>query len=808
MEQSTQQLQQILPPEEEGIDIKKFIYLILSHWWLFGIALFISLTIAYLVNRYSQEVYSVNCSLIIGEEKSGVGTIEGVLDELSRLKNKKRKAVVENEISILKSYKMARLALEELDFKITYTAVGRREIAETQLYNDCPFEVIPDSSYTFLRGTYFLNIISNDRYRLSIGEEFQKEFEFGEYFENDATRFKIILRDPKEFNFTSNTSNKYYFTFNDINSLANFYQKALNVEVNDDKGAVLTLNMNGFVEDQLADYLNKLMEVYIRSNLEEKNITSENTIQFIDQQLGGIVDSLETTGLRLQQFRTTHKVIDLSKEGNFLFEKLQELQSDKAVYDIKTNYYNYLLEYITDKDATADLVAPSVVGIQDNLLNRIVAEINELNTQKRQMEFSSSEGSPQLALIDSQIRNARDVLKENLRSLIESNQIALDNLNGRIAKIEKEVQKLPGTERQMIDIQRKFAINDQIYTFLLEKRAEAGITRASNISDHKILDIARPENAIKVKPNTSMNYVIGLICGGGIPLVLILLVNFFNTRITDKKYLEENLKASIIGNIGHNDGGTELPVIENPRSSLAESFRALRTNLQYILKEKKTGVIAVTSAVSGEGKTFCAVNLACIIAMSGKKTLLMGLDLRKPKIHRIFSLDNSQGISTYLIGKTEYNSTIFKTNINNLSIAISGPVPPNPAELIGTEKMNSFIETAMKEFEYIIIDTPPVAIVTDTLLLKSLLDSLIFVVRHNYSEKQVVELANSLHEKHLLNSLGIVVNDIQLRGYYGYSYRYGYGYGYGYSYSYREAYYDEEAKRQGFLSSLKKRFNL
>ncbi|MBA7520016.1 Tyrosine-protein kinase wzc [subsurface metagenome] len=808
---TSNQQQVILPEEEEGIDIKKYIFLILYHWWWFAIAVFISLTIAYLINRYSQEVYSASCSVIVGEERSGTGTIEGVLDELSRLRNRRRKAVVENEISILKSYKMTRLALEDLDFYITYTAVGRRGIAETQLYQHSPFIVKYDTTETNLYN-YPINILflSNNEYRLIIDDrhDINKVMQFGEKFAHESFNFNLRLRDPDNYNFESNISKKYYFTFNDINSLSNYYQKALNVEVNDEKGTILTLSMQGFVDDQLADYLNRLMEVYIRANLEEKNITSENTIQFIDEQLSGIVDSLESTGLRLQQFRTTHKVIDLSKEGIFLFEKMQELQSEKAIYDIKTNYYNYLLDYVSNKNASGDLVAPSVVGIQDNLLNSIVAEINELNLQKRQMEFSASESSPQLALINSQIENAKEALKENLRSLIESNRIALENLNTRIAKIENDVQKLPGTERQMIDIQRKFTINDQIYTFMLEKRAEAGITRASNISDHKILDIARSENATTVKPKTSMNYLIALISGGAIPLALILLINFFNTRITDKKYLEESLKAPIIGNIGHNDRGTELPVTENPRSSLAESFRALRTNLQYILQEKKTGVIAVTSAVSNEGKTFCAVNLAGIIAISGKKTLLISLDLRKPKIHRIFNLNNTEGISTYLIGKSDYNNMIFETNIANLFVTTSGPIPPNPAELLGTEKMKTFIQKAKEDFEYIIIDTPPVAIVTDTLVLKDFLDSLIFVVRHNYSDKQVVELANSMYEKHLIKSLGVVVNDIQLKGYYGYSYRYGYGYGYGYSYSYRQAYYDEETKNQSLWYTFKKRFNL
>ncbi len=457
------------------------------------------------------------------------------------------------------------------------------------------------------------------------------------------------------------------------------------------------------------------------------------------------------------------------------------------------------------KDAAADVVAPGVVGINDKLLSDFVTGLNILLSERRRLSFSASENSPQVASVDNQIENAKNTLKENLRSLIESNKLELKNLEARIAKIDGEVQKLPATEKQMIDIERKFTINDQIYTFLLEKRAEAGITKASNTSDHKILDIARPENAIMVKPKVSMNYMIGLLGGAGIPLVLLLLVEFFNTKITDRKYLEANLKAPIIGNLGHNIGNTELPVSEKPNSSLTESFRALRTNLQYILQKEKGGIIAVTSAVSGEGKTFCSVNLAGIIAMSGKKTLLVNLDLRRPKIHKIFNIDNSSGISTYLIGKTDYKDVIHETNIQNLFVSTSGPVPPNPAELIGSEKMRTFINEAKKHFDTIIVDTPPVAIVTDTLLLKDMIDAMVFVVRHNYSDKQVVELVNNLYEKHLIKSMGVAVNDIQLRGYYGYSYRYGYGYGYGYSYSYRAAYYDEETEEQGLFAAIRKR---
>lgn len=811
MEQSTQQQQQLLLPEEEGIDIKKYIFLILSHWWWFAISIFVALTVAYLINRYSQDVYSADCSVIVGEPGTQVGSIESVLDELSRVRNRRVKATVENEITILKSYKLARMALEQLDFNVTYVAVGRRGIAESYLYNSCPFIAVFDTSKPNPAGyPVHISILSEDTYRLHIDDNLKisQDVNFGEKFENETFGFTLNVRNPDKFDAKSVYQRKYYFMNNNINSLSKQYRQALNVEVNNEKGAILTLGMQGFVPEQIADYLNKLMDVYLQSNLNEKNVTSESTIQFIDDQLHGIVDSLESTGLSLQRFRTANKVIDLSKEGSFLYEQMQALQSEKAQFEMRDNYFRYLLAYMDRKDAVGDVVAPGVVGVQDQLLNALVTELNKLLAQRRQLSFSVSENSPQLIALDHQITNAKNTLKENLRSLGESNRLELQNVESRIARIDRDVQKLPGTEKQMIDIQRKFTINDQIYTFLLQKRAEAGITKASNKPDHKILDIARPENAAHVKPKISTNYMIGLMAGAGIPLMLLLIIEFFNNKITDKKYLEANLKAPIIGNIGHNSGNTELPVSEKPGSSLSESFRALRTNLQYILQKEKGGVIAVSSAVSGEGKTFCSVNLAAILAMSGKKVLLANLDLRRPKIHRIFNLENDRGFSTYLIQKDNYGDIIYTTNVQNLDVAVAGPVPPNPAELIGSGRMQEFILQARKQYDFVILDTPPVAIVTDALVLKESLDAFIFVVRHNYSNKQVVELANSIYSKHLIENLGIVVNDIQLSGYYGYSYRYGYGYGYGYSYDYRAAYYDEEEKEDTFMLWLRKKLKM
>jgi len=794
--------------EEESIDIKKYIFLILSHWWWFGIAIFISLTIAYLVNRYSEEVYEVSASVIVEDKESQMGSVETMLNELTRVRNRRRKATVENEISILKSYSMARRALEELvHFDITYTAVGRREIAESRMYKSSPFIVVPDTSRT--NATAYpidITILSRDEYLLEIDDNYdiRQVYRFGDPVEYDNFNFTIYLKNPGQFTEKYDTPRKYYFTFNNINTLANSYRQALNVEVNSDKGSILTLSIQGPVSEQIADYLNKLCDVYIRSNLEEKNAVSENTIRFIDGQLSEIIDSLQSAELRLQNFRASNKVIDISREGNYMFEQLEELQSEKAVLDINANYYEYLENYVQEKTDNSDVIAPSVIGIQDPLLNSLVAELNQLNLKKRGISFTIRENNPEYLRLRAQIESLRNNLLENLRNVIQSNNMSRANLETRIARVERQLQKLPFTERQLINFQREFDINDQIYTFLLEKRAEAGITRASNTADNKVLDTALPENAKMIKPKVSMNYMLALVIGAGLPFLLIILIEFFNTKIQSRKDIESATNVPVLGSIGHNSEQTDLPVIEKPKSSLAESFRGLRANLKFLLKDTGKQVIAISSTVSGEGKTFCATNLAAIIAMAGKKTVLVGLDLRQPKIHRLFNLENDTGLSTYLIGRSTAEEIIHPTGIENLTVVNSGPIPPNPGELIGSEKLAELLGQLRKKFDYIVLDTPPMAIVSDAMLLKELADIYLFVVRQNFSNKNVIQLLDDLYNKKDMKNMYILVNDVQVKGYYGYNY-YGYDYGYGYEYYGKGYYSDEDSQKENILKRVTSR---
>jgi capsular exopolysaccharide synthesis family protein len=562
----------------------------------------------------------------------------------------------------------------------------------------------------------------------------------------------------------------------------------------------VTLSTSGYNVEQESEYLNTLMRVYLEFGLEYKNQTAAQTIDFIEDQLGTISDSLQLAESDLESFRLVNQLIDISREGAVIQQKLEQIDEERTRLNMQKNYYEYLKTYVESRNESADIISPSVIGITDQLLIRLVDELAGLQKQKRQLSINFYESAEPFKIIEANISNARSALAENIRYGLENIDRSIADADNRLRTVEREIRKLPSTERQMINIQRKFDINNTVYTFLLEKRADAGIARASNVPDNRIIDEAGWFSSSRIRPRESRNNMIAMLFGILVPAFWMLMFDYFNNKIIDKKDIEKRTSAPVIGYISHNSLKTEIPVVENPSSTLSESFRSVRTSLKYFLKDKECPVISVSSTISAEGKTFVSSNLAAIMAMSGKKVLLIGLDLRKPRIHRIFGTDNKSGISNLLIGEEKYEDIVIKTKVDNLWYTPSGPVPPNPAELIESAAMSDFIEKARKTFDYIIIDTPPVAIVTDALLVSSITDFYLFVVRQRYSSKNTIELVEELRWNESIKSLGVVVNDISMSGYYGYVLRYGYSMGYGYNYGYN--YYIHYGK-YGYSDSAK-----
>jgi capsular exopolysaccharide synthesis family protein len=791
-----------LPPEDESIDFKRYISLFLSNWYWFAGALFITLLFAYAKNRYSEEIYTVSSTLLIKDNQIGGGTsdLANIFPGTNAFKSEQN---LKNEIGILKSFSLNVRVMQELpDFHVVYVGVGRRGIVESRMYKNTPFKVVYDSLQKQRPGLpVSIKILSSDSYKLEIDGnlKFSKTLSFGERFNEMGFDF-MILPNAGTFSYDPNASNRYYFYFVSPAGLANQYRGKLSIAPIEEEATLVTLSVSGSVPEQEADYLNKLMGVYLQQGLEVKNQTAEKTIEFIDGQIGSISDSLSKVENSLENFRLSNRLIDLSQEGTNIQNRLESYGNERSALMLQKQYYLYLQEYVSSRNETGDIVSPGAMGVTNGSLERLVAELATLQQQKSKLKVNISEDLPAVTLIDNGINDVKALIAENINSSMNSLDNAIKDSGHRISLVEAELNKLPGTERRLINIQRKFDLNNTVYNYLLEKKAEAGIAKASTVSDNRIIDLAESFNASMISPKSKRNYLIALLLGSLVPGILILLIDYLNNKIIDKKDIEKRTTAPIIGYVSHNSLKMEMPVVKNPGSTLSESFRSVRTNLKYFLKEIQCPVISVSSTISSEGKTFVSSNLAAILSMSGKRVLLMGLDLRKPRIHKIFGVNNETGISNFLIGEEKFENVVIKTEVDNLWYAPSGPVPPNPAELIESEEMGDFIEKAKKKFDYIIIDTPPVAIVTDALLVASLTNFYLFVVRQRYSSKNTLELIDELYKNESIKSLGIVVNDISISGYYGYGLRYGYSMGYGYNYGYN--YYNQYGK-YGYPDSAK-----
>jgi len=779
----------------ENIDLQKLLFKILYNWYWFALAIFISISVAYFINRYSDPVFKVSALVLIQDKENTLsGGIESILEEQGIIR-RTRKKVVENEMAIIKSYKIVRQALQRLpDFYVSYFSVGR--IRTIERYKECPFYVVWDSTKQIAYGQpIYVKLLNNNEYLLRIDKDkvINKKMKFGEWYTSKNFSFTIHLNSNFDVNEIALGQRQYFFVFNNLNDLVKIYRNKISLTTTDKKSTVLEISTNGLVPKKEVDFINTLLDVYIENGLLEKNQIAQNTINFIDQQLFEISDSLAINENTLKTFRQTYNLIDISKEGSVLYDRLSNIQKQKSELLIRKNYLEYLNKYLSQNNDISQIVVPSSLGIVDPVLTELVRQLIELYQQKNTYMITATEKNPAYEAILSKIAQTKKLIIDNNEMLLRSTEINLAEIDNQIKTIEMSFKQLPATEKEYINIQRRYKLNDQIYTYLLTKRAEAGIAKASNVPDNKILDYASLDTRVQIAPKYTLNYIIAFVVAILIPLIIIILSDYLKTTITDISEIEKQVNLPVIGIIGHNYKNIDFVVSQLPKSSIAESFRTIRTNIQYLHPDKslKCHIIAITSTVSEEGKTFCAINIASSFALLGKKTLLMGLDLRKPRIHEILNISNNIGLSTFLLGKTQLDEIILNTNQNNLYFMPTGPVPPNPAEILESTKMKNLIEDLRNMFEIIVIDTPPVALVTDAMLISRFSDTNIFVIRLNYSKKNVLNFLKTLKNSYRHTLLTVLINDVKINAYYGKYYNY-YGYGYSYSYyKYYGKYYDD-----------------
>lgn len=774
--------------EEKRIDIKKIFYLLLRQWKWFLLCGILGFMGSAFYGKIIKPRYSVSTSLMVPEKTKGLDMKDLFDGALDMTKNN-----LNNQVELIRSYFTINRTLVNLNWRTTWKKKGL--CSWFGIYKKEPFDVQESQGFINPEGiSIYITPTSEDSYSISVNGqaelneieteiEFEGEGQFGRPFVNDYFNFTLL----KKGNNIDIPEGKYCFVFNDLDELTQEYQKRLQANVKDKNSDIIECSIDGEEPKKECEFLNELIKVYVSGKMDVQNEAQRRSLDFINAQLAGISDSLNTAGNKFTEFRSKNKIIDLGTEGALVMNNLKDIETERAKDQMQLEYFQNVLSYLDNAEGDlTKIVSPSVVGIEDASLNTLVLKLSELYSRRQILSFSAKQNNPTLQLINKELAQTRTQVNENLRNLIENATKSINSLKERQNSISDQLNKLPKKEQQMINIQREFTLTNEIYTFLLQKRAETNIALASSISDVQVIDIARPNTATMIGLSSKLILVIGLFLGLAFPACVILLLNFFDDRIHSQEDIETKTNLPILGNIMHHIGNSELAVFNNPKSNIAESFRTLRTNLQFMLTDQGSKVISVHSCNPGEGKSFNAINLASILAMNDLKVLIIGADLRKPKIHKIFKTDNQHGLSSYLIGIDSFEQIVFSTDIPSLKIIPSGPIPPNPAEILSNPKMKELIKMTQSIYDYIVIDNAPVSLVTDGFLVSRLSDVNIFILRYGISHKYQLEQINQLAESKKINHIGIVVNDIDTNSF-GYTYYKYYQYE-----TYQNAYYSDD----------------
>lgn len=772
-----------LDNEEKALEIRYVVakYIRYWPWYLLFITLFVSGT--FLFHRYTVDEYEVSGSIVI---KNNVTPESKILDRSNIFSSGIN---LENDILRLRSKNLAREALAKLHFDVEYFA--KTNIKAIELYNRAPIRIEVDWSHLQVTEVPVeIEILSEENFRLvpetsgffemnsamAAGDEsvYDKTYSFGEEIETARSKFTVFLVNP------SQVEEVLIFQFKNPASLEENLAKSVQVSLQNEYSSVLRLTTTTKVVEKGRDYINALMESYIDYDVNEKNKIQENTLAFIEQQLGFLEDSLKEKEKELQNFKVENKMLDVSAEFSNILGKMNNLDDMNVEIDYQLEYFEQIRSYMEQKSKDfSDVIAPSVIGVPDPLLNGLIQTLVTLSQDRRKLLATVNENHPEVLKIDVQMEKVQDALFENVVNLIDNTKKKKQTILKDIALYDLEFSTLPESESEYTGIFREFKLRESLYTYLLEKRAEAGIARASNVSDNAVLDLAK--QGTLVFPKKQQNYGLAIVLGFLIPFGFVVVRDMFDESIKDQRDLKKHFMIPQLGIVGYSEKETNKVVLEHPKSAVAESFRSLRSAITYLASGKNTKKILVTSSVSGEGKTFTSLNLASAMALGSKKTVVVGGDLRRPKLASYFGAPDKIGLSTYLIGKVSAEEIVIQSQHENLWFVPSGVIPPNPAELLQTPRLIEFLAYLEERFDVIVFDTPPMGLVSETIDLMRLFDINLYVVRQNYTVKDQLVMINDLFNNKQVKNVYGVFNGILNSGYHYEGYNYGYGNTYLYS---------------------------
>jgi capsular exopolysaccharide synthesis family protein len=792
--QNQQQHPQQQFQQEEEINLREEFEKYSRYWpWFVGSVLLCAVT-AFLYLRYTTPVYQSTATIIIKEDKEG-GSIPGLeaFEGMGLLAGMGGSGI-ENEMGILRSKQLITDVAKELQLNIRYFFEG--DVRTIEVYANKPIEVqiLKQDDQKLIQPLTFRFTEKEGANFLLTGDDTGEEIEgsYGKPVDLDFATLIITKRPELEKSTVSNNSAPFLISFSTVDAAAAAYREMIQLNLTDKNSELIELNLNDPVKEKARDILDQLILEYNRQAIEDKNQVALNTARFIEDRLNIITGELESVESGKEDFKQDNQLTDIQAESEMFIENASEFNKKSQDVDTQLELSNAMLDYIA-KNSESDLL-PANLGISEAGVNSVISEYNNLVLERNRILSGSTPKNPVVISINSRIEQIKGNVLRSLQRMRSNLRIVREELDQQSATIDSRIASVPGKEKQFRGIERQQNIKEALYLFLLQKREETSLSLAITAPKAKIVDNAY-SLADPVSPKNKIIFLAALILGVLIPFMIIYLKQLFNNKINSQKDMQSALRfIPLVGEIPKISGKEEELIVENDRSVLSEAFRILHTNLQYLLvhsENKEIGnTLFVTSTVKGEGKTFAAVNLALTLANSGKKVLIMGADLRNPQLHRYqVETRKNKGISDYLVNKElELEQLIITSSLHSkLDLLPSGSIPPNPTELWRRSRAAELFESLKSRYDYIVVDTAPAMLVTDTFLISKFADLTLYVVRAGYTEKKLLDFAVDAKNDGKLHHVSFVLNDVKMANF-GYGNKYGYAYG---------------VEKEGFWSKMK-----
>ena len=770
-------------------DLKSVLRIASKNWYIVAVFLAVSFAISYFYSYKLTNVYAAQTQVLMQSNGGGQVNEESIISDNYGSYNLWNQSTIDNttEMRILQSYDLMQTAVEKMKLDVSYFIVGR--IKTTEVYEAMPFSIeILKINPKYYEQVIGFKVLSEKKYQLKINtkeEEVIKEGFFGkELIDLD---FKILIKNntisPKSLATIQQID--YNFVIHNLSTLVYAFQRALTVE-NPENTNILQLKLEDVIPERAQAFLDTLTSVYIDNSVKTRLSINFNTLKYIEKQMEevtGVLTQIEDT---MQGYKESKGILDLGIEQKDYFDKMSAYDAQRSKENLKLGALNSLESYIIEgKDP--QFLPPSVyIGTDDAFLQQSATELYTLQLQLNGRLNGATESNYGVKELTQRI----DKLKNNLLIYIANSRVALKenmmNIEKQISYYVSNIKTIPKKQRDLVNIERNFEVNQRMYIFLLEKKSNTIIGRAGILPEIKVIETARSIGI--VRPNIQKIRMTFLGAGLILSLIIIFIRTSFYSRIESIEELKAKTTLPILGEILFSPTVADwaIAVEKESKSPITESFRTIRTNLQYMAPSQGSKIVVITSNNPGEGKTFTSLNIAAILAKAGKKVLILELDLHKPKVQKALNMVADIGISTAIIGKTAIKESIKPTGIDNLDVMLSGPVPPNPSEMILSEKMQEILNYGKLIYDYVIVDTPPVGLISDALVLMNYADVTLFVLNTKFATKEVVNNAHEIVTMNQLKHFGFILNGVKRKRskYYYNKYSYGYGYGYGSGYGY------------------------